>query len=621
MKRLWICVLILSVFVVGVARGVQAAGVVGSGTAGSCTEAALEAALAGGGTVTFDCGGAHTITVTSQKTINATTTIDGGGLITLSGGDSTRVVFVPHSQGVTLTLENITIANGATADEGGGLLVERGNTAVLTHTTFRNNSAGNGGGVAVTGWGSGDVGVTLTVNSSTFSGNVATNPGIYNGGDGGGGIYASGGSTVTVVDSTFSNNRAANGGGIHMLGANLSVSGSAFAGNVAENSVGGGGGGALYVDGTKNFSGLIAVSLSTFSGNQTNQLGGALFTFPEGNGRVEISDSLFDGNYNVGRGQGGALYHQSATKNGPLTIKRSAFVNNYAHATDGSASQGGALWLLDAPVTITDSTFAHNDATTPIAMAPDNWRRGFGGALVAHAATELVNVTIAHNTAGFVGGGIAGDGATLRNSIVAHNSGGNPWDIQQNCTNELANLGRNLQFPQKTTGNWNDYECLAGVTAVDPQLLPLGDYGGPTPTLALADGSPAVDAASNCSAMDQRGYGRVAPCDIGAYELGAGLVVNSISPPWAEVGAGDLVLLVDGAGFGPNAVVRWGGSDLATTRVSSYVVTAVVPAANLATLGSTPITVYDPDLNMTSDALNFTVVPFLAETYLPIILR
>src|SRR6266446_9120672 len=64
--------------------------VVGTGTSASCTEAALDACLPGGGgfdgTVTFSCGGSATITVTSTKIISADTTIDGGSVGTISGG-------------------------------------------------------------------------------------------------------------------------------------------------------------------------------------------------------------------------------------------------------------------------------------------------------------------------------------------------------------------------------------------------------------------------------------------------------------------------------------------------------------------------------------------------------
>jgi hypothetical protein len=72
---------------------------VGTGTTPSCcTEAALDACLpAGGGfdgSVTFSCGGSASITVTGTKGISAPTTIDGGGVVTISGGNSVQVFTV-----------------------------------------------------------------------------------------------------------------------------------------------------------------------------------------------------------------------------------------------------------------------------------------------------------------------------------------------------------------------------------------------------------------------------------------------------------------------------------------------------------------------------------------------
>ena len=68
--------------------------VVGTGTAGSCSEAALTKALARGGVIRFNCGGAATIAITSQKILrtDVNTTIDGQGLITLDGGGTTRLL-------------------------------------------------------------------------------------------------------------------------------------------------------------------------------------------------------------------------------------------------------------------------------------------------------------------------------------------------------------------------------------------------------------------------------------------------------------------------------------------------------------------------------------------------
>src|SRR5207244_10828267 len=125
--------------------------VVGTGTSARCTEAALNAWLPGGGsfdgTVTFACGGAATITVTSTKTISADTTIDGGSVITISGGNAVGVFSV--NSGVTFTVENLTIANGHSTGSGGA--IDNLGTLSVTNSTFSGNSAGafaNAGAIA-----------------------------------------------------------------------------------------------------------------------------------------------------------------------------------------------------------------------------------------------------------------------------------------------------------------------------------------------------------------------------------------------------------------------------------------------------------------------------------------
>ncbi|MBW2277196.1 MAG: hypothetical protein JRF63_06870, partial [Deltaproteobacteria bacterium] len=67
--------------------------VIGDGTAASCTEQAVENAISAGGVIGFDCGeDPITITFTSEKTITSDTVLDGGDLVTLSGGDETRIL-------------------------------------------------------------------------------------------------------------------------------------------------------------------------------------------------------------------------------------------------------------------------------------------------------------------------------------------------------------------------------------------------------------------------------------------------------------------------------------------------------------------------------------------------
>lgn len=506
-------------------RPLSASGVVGNGTPESCTEAALTAVLNSGGNVSFNCGAApHTITLTTEKIISADTILNGDGRITLSGGGSTRLFQAQN--GAAFTLRGLRLVDGYTTGNGGAIYAERLSRLTIEASQFSGHVAHNGGAIATNGWGANDAGVVVTISDSVFSDNTATAPAIPGGGNGGGAIYLSGGSVATVRDSQFSGNQAGNGGAIHLLHSNLLAIGTHFSNNSANNTAGGGGGGAIYMDGTKGLSGALRLNRCEFRQNSTNQLGGAIFSYIIASGATWIEESLFAGNQSTNRGQGGAIYHQSASGVGALTIERSLFVHNRAAAgPPENASQGGALWLLDAPVMIRNSAFSGNEAihSQSNTLAPDNWRRGFGGAIRSSSQTTIHNSTLAGNTAGFVGGAVAG-AATVANSIIANNTGGNPWNIQQNCTDSLTDGGGNLQYPQKTTNLGNDHECLAGQTAVNPLLGPLSDQGGPTWSLPLLPGSPAIDGGQNapCPATDQRGYFRTdGQCDVGAYEAGA----------------------------------------------------------------------------------------------------
>jgi cysteine-rich repeat protein len=198
-------------------------GVVGTGAAASCTEAALDQALSAG-TVTFHCGTQPvTITVKSEKTITGTTTLGGGGLITLSGGGTVRVFRV--EPGATLNVRNLTIANGK-ADDGGGIY--NAGAVTLTNCTLRDNAADNSGGAIFNGG-------TLTVTNSTLNGNTA-------GDGGGGGLFNQG--TANLTNCALSDNSAHTGGAI-FNGFVLTVANSTLNGNTA----GDGGGGALFNQG------------------------------------------------------------------------------------------------------------------------------------------------------------------------------------------------------------------------------------------------------------------------------------------------------------------------------------------------------------------------------------
>jgi len=153
-----------------------------------------------------------------------------------------------------------------------------------------------------------------------------------------------------------------------------------------------------------------------------------------------------------------------------------------------------------------------------------------GGGIMAASGLRIIahNSTIAFNSAGTLGGGIAattssGLPSELVSTIVAlnHNDGG-AGDIGAGpFANELVLEGSNSLVTAADAG----VTLPADTKTEEPLLLPLTDNGGVTATHALAAGSPAIDAGANPDGFvsDQRGlpHRRVigASADIGAYEF------------------------------------------------------------------------------------------------------
>src|SRR5438045_606944 len=109
-------------------------GVVGTGSAGTCDENALHTALAGGGAVTFNCGGPATILIVHEQAISQPTSIDGGGLITITGGLTTRLFKI--AVGASLDLNHIALDSAAIKGESGGAIAN-GGTLRLNHVTIQ----------------------------------------------------------------------------------------------------------------------------------------------------------------------------------------------------------------------------------------------------------------------------------------------------------------------------------------------------------------------------------------------------------------------------------------------------------------------------------------------------
>src|SRR5437773_2576124 len=168
-ERPLLCIAMLGLSLT-VARSIYA-----GGTVTDCSETSLDAALSGGGTVTFACDG--TITITTTKSISAATILDASGhYVTISGNNSVRLFNV--NLAVNFSVYNLTLANGKST---------------------------NGGAIYNSG--------TLVISNSVFSGNSVSNStsGL------GGAIYNNRG-TVTVISSSFSNNSCRGGDGANGAG-------------------------------------------------------------------------------------------------------------------------------------------------------------------------------------------------------------------------------------------------------------------------------------------------------------------------------------------------------------------------------------------------------------------
>ncbi len=464
--------------------------VVGDGTPASCTAAALATAVAQGGIITFDCGAAeHTITVTAPLAAptGTDTTIDGGGSIVLSGGNTSRILELVHSfekASPTLTVQRIALRDGRTTDVPNTTETDQGGAAIFTL----------GGNIHA-------IDATFTDNHGPDTGQDVA----------GGAIYSVGAGEVTVVRSVFAGNSCSNGGAVSVLGSGLAIVDSVLDGNAATGNNGnpgnGGNGGASTMDGRGQ---PLTLCGATFTNNTANAFGGAIFRTSYENEPTTIDQSVFDGNQTPDGdiGQAGAVYLQGtaiAMTNTSITNNRSRFAAAMSVYEHGAPAPG----VIDMTnVTIANNLVWEQDPFTETGLV--------GGINVGDRVTgSWVNVTLVGNKAQFASGiGGASARLTIRNTIIA-----NDWlnDFTPlNCNGEPAAGEANLQWPENNQSN-NDVACVANITHADPLM---GALDADTHTRAPQSGSPAIGLGVNCPATDQLGNPRPASgCTAGAIEV------------------------------------------------------------------------------------------------------
>jgi len=267
--------------------------VVGTGTAASCTADAFIQAVALGGKIAFNCGAAP-ITLTLNRPAKVfnnkpDVVIDGNGLVTLSGGGATRILYMntcdqnqvwttSHCQDQaqpTLTVQNLTFVDGNSQNEtsydgGGAIWVRGGRFKVVNSRFFNNVCASTGadvGGAAIRVF-SQYQGLPVYVTHSTFGGAAG-----YGNTGANGGALSSIGVSWSIYNSLFSYNKAIGNGG------NPATAGTP----------GGGSGGAIYNDGNTM---TLALYGSLIEHNEVNAYGSAIFFVSNNHtGTLHMEDS------------------------------------------------------------------------------------------------------------------------------------------------------------------------------------------------------------------------------------------------------------------------------------------------------------------------------------------
>jgi CSLREA domain-containing protein len=338
----------------------------------------------------------------------------------------------------------------------------------LTNTIATETIGGPAAGVKVSGGGLSRVfevggGVTAFLSTMTITGGKTAGTG--------GGLYNFG--TTTLTNCTISGNSAIAGGGVMNYGGTATLTNCTISGNSATGS-------AYYGyyssgGGLDNSQGLATLTNCTVSGNSAVQYGGGVFG---DNGMTVLKNCTVSGN--------------SAQYGGGVSIGPNGTGNLTNCTVSGNSARFGAGLFI----------------ATTISFVP-------------YGTATLTNCTVSGNTA-FAGGGVYNQGALhLGNTIVARNSDSYGGPDVLAILGTVNSAGHNLIGVTNGSSGWVASD-LTGTAAspLNPLLAALGNYGGPTKTMALLPGSPAIDAGASTGApaTDQRGKGRVGAVDIGAFE-------------------------------------------------------------------------------------------------------
>lgn len=326
----------------------------------------------------------------------------------------------------------------------------------------------------------------------------------------------------------------------------------------------------------------LTISNCTISSNSAAGSGGAIANIFGGS--MTISDSSISAN--AAGGVGGGIDNLGTAK-----------LINCTVSSNTSSNAAGGILNLYGNIEVTNCTLAGNIALNNSGGGFLNVGQGAG-----NGQATITDSTITGNFAKF-GGGIEFDPTNiggfvkLFSTIVAGNrvslSDSTPSDYSgaagdASSSHNLIGQGATSGLTNGTNGN------LVGSPAnpIDPRLGPLADNGGPTQTMALLPGSPALGAGTifnnNPIVVDQRGVARVAgDVDIGAYQT-----IGTMN--WFT---GEYAVSTNG---GPPTLASITQSGINLTVNGTSVVSATIASSTQLTVGATTASYADSVINFGS---------------------
>ena len=332
-----------------------------------------------------------------------------------------------YNEGDNSVVGNSTFVNN-TATSIGGAIINNGKL-VVDNSAFEDNAANYYGG-AIFNWDD------LQVTNSAFDGNdilVRNIRAMDNVDHGGAAIYNWKNGKLDISKSNFTNNIKNYKNGNLLVGAVATIGDATISDSYFVNNSGRWGG-ALSVMGGESSSATNFIDIDgTKFVNNSALYGGAMFVWGS---NYSISNSVFDNNSAFGKGNmtpnnnnGGAL----VVTQGNIPISGTIINSNF---TNNKAQYGGAAWINEGTVDISNSNFINNTATVEAGAI------GFEPAYTKITAT-VYGTNFINNTAGVDGGAIYSSGDLRISDSDFDNNKAQKADIIYSNINGLLSINGN----------------------------------------------------------------------------------------------------------------------------------------------------------------------------------